>query len=309
MTVPTSTSFVEYAGNDLTTNFSVPFRFLADTELVVKLTSPELVVSTLVLGVDYSVTGAGADAGGSIQMRPPGDPLIPTTGATLSIERVVPLVQTTAFREQGSFAPVLHENAFDHACFVDQQLARRIAALEEGGGGGGGPTGVTSLGPLNAYGADPEGGAIAGSVLTLQYASAVADGMMSSADKGKLDTLDEDATTVWQTHDDLPTEVAMEALQFSPSGGGTVVVFLMASATTYDGGAGASFGLTATFTMVGADVVQVGATTMLWAHQTGTWAVDMAVNAGGMPVVFVTGAAATTINWTFKRKRLHATIL
>ncbi len=308
MTVPTSTSYVEYAGNDITTSFSVPFRFLADTELVVKLMSPELVESTLVLGVDYSVTGAGGDSGGSIQMRPPGDPLTPVTGATISIERVVPLVQATAFREQGSFAPVLHENAFDYGCFVDQQLARRIAALEEGEGGGG-PTGVTSLGALNPAGVAAEGGAIAGSVLTLQYVSTTGDGMMSSADKVKLDTLDEDAVISWQTNDDLPTEVPLEALQFPPSGGGAMVVFLMASATTYDGSAGASFGLSATFKMDGPTITQVGATTPLWAHQVGAWAVDMAVNGAGMPVVFVTGAAATTINWAFKRKRLHATIL
>lgn len=111
----------------MTVVFSSGFYFLVASSLVVKLTPAATgIEETLVLGVDYLVTlPASSGANGSVTLVVP-----PAASDDLVIERTVPIVQATTFRLQGSFSPAIHEDAFDYRTFVDQQLERRIAALE-----------------------------------------------------------------------------------------------------------------------------------------------------------------------------------
>lgn len=124
MAVTSATSEVSYTGNGVTTAFSFPYLFLSNSDLVVTLTSGDL-DDVLTLGVDYTVTGAGVAAGGTVTMTS-----APAADETLTIERTVALTQATSFRSAGTFSPKSHEDAIDKAVMMAQQLERRLAVAE-----------------------------------------------------------------------------------------------------------------------------------------------------------------------------------
>jgi hypothetical protein len=66
--VSTPTNLIQYTGNGSTATYSVPWRFFQNADLVVQETSPSGVVTPIVLNVDYTVSGAGLPAGGSITL-------------------------------------------------------------------------------------------------------------------------------------------------------------------------------------------------------------------------------------------------
>lgn len=94
-TLTTTTSVIQYTSNGVTTVFSFPYRFLDNSHLVVQKTV-SAVTSTLVLGTDYTVTGAGLTAGGTVTLTA----AIPN-GATLKISRSTPKTQPTNLRQGG----------------------------------------------------------------------------------------------------------------------------------------------------------------------------------------------------------------
>lgn len=132
MTVPVATSRSTYVGNGAATVFGTGFYFLAQAEVVVRLTPLAGVEVVQTLGVHYTVTNpAAVGANGSITML-----IAPPAASSLVIERTVPYTQVTSFRTQGSFDPAIHENRFDEQTFIDQQLARRVSDLESAGAPG-----------------------------------------------------------------------------------------------------------------------------------------------------------------------------
>ena len=132
MTVPTEVSRVTYAGNDVTTDFSTGFYFLAASDVKVTLDTGVSILAK-VEGIDYalSVPLAGSGAAGTVEMYTP-----PRPGQTLIIVRDVPLTQDTSFRSQGSFSPSVHEDAMDRLMFAIQELDRRTGDLESAGAPG-----------------------------------------------------------------------------------------------------------------------------------------------------------------------------
>lgn len=117
MTVSTTDSVTEYTGNASTTTFPVPFVFLANADLVVTSTTADgNATTTLVQGTDYTVIGAGAQAGGAIITITP-----PAAGVTLAISRVLEAVQETDLRNQGRFLAETHEKVFDRLTMLIQQ--------------------------------------------------------------------------------------------------------------------------------------------------------------------------------------------
>ncbi|KNE28171.1 phage tailspike polysaccharide lyase family protein [Achromobacter spanius] len=128
MTVQTEISTVTHDCDGVTIAFPVPYRFLTNTDLVVTRIEPggdEDVRTVLTLGTDYMVTGAGADAGGTITTAvdyPVGD--------KLEVERDVPMTQLTEYQPSGPFPAKSHERALDKLTMVDQQLERRILQNE-----------------------------------------------------------------------------------------------------------------------------------------------------------------------------------
>lgn len=123
-TVPSATSSIDYTGNGVTTAFPVPFYFQSSSHLTVK-TILAGTTTTLALGSGYAVSGEGAASGGTVTTTAP-----PASGATVRIERVVPLTQTVAFRTQGKFTPKLHEDALDKLTMGLQQVRRDVSDLE-----------------------------------------------------------------------------------------------------------------------------------------------------------------------------------
>lgn len=125
MSVPTETSELDFTGNAVTTVFPITFPILANSNLVVTLTLyGSSVATTQVIGTHYTVAGAGTSTCTVTMLT------APPTNSTLHVERTVSLVQTTAFRNQGSFTSAIHEDAFDYLTFIVQELNRRLAALE-----------------------------------------------------------------------------------------------------------------------------------------------------------------------------------
>ncbi|NDB70446.1 MAG: hypothetical protein EB015_21050, partial [Methylocystaceae bacterium] len=67
MTVSSTTSRADYTGNGSTTAFTVPFYFLDNTHVTVYSTVISTgVTTTLTLGTDYTLTGAGVSTGGTV---------------------------------------------------------------------------------------------------------------------------------------------------------------------------------------------------------------------------------------------------
>mgnify|MGYP003135629109 CR=1 FL=1 len=66
MTTNTITPEIEYIEDGVTTTHPIPYKFLADTDLVVQRIAADGSVTLLSLGVDYAATGAGDDEGGTL---------------------------------------------------------------------------------------------------------------------------------------------------------------------------------------------------------------------------------------------------
>lgn len=122
MTVESATASASYTGNGSTTVFTVPFYFLVDTDLkVTRLSAVTGAVSTLVLNSDYTLTGAGNSAGGTLTTSP----ALPT-GDEIYIERNVVAVQETAYPSNSPFPSSSHERALDRLTMLAQQTIAKL---------------------------------------------------------------------------------------------------------------------------------------------------------------------------------------
>jgi len=124
MTVLIETAKVAYLGDGVTTGFVYPFRILEDDDLLVTVESSG--TSTLVLNVDYTVTGTGSTNGGSIVLAIGGRA---SAGSTLTIQRNMEATQETDFVDGEAFSAEAVETALDKAFMVIQQQKNLIAAL------------------------------------------------------------------------------------------------------------------------------------------------------------------------------------
>lgn len=118
MTISTTTNRVDFAGNDVTTTpFATGFKFYADTDLSVILVNDTTGAETAqVLTTDYSVTGAGEDAGGTVTMV-----TAPATGETLVIVRAQPYTQGLDLVENDEFPSNSVEETLDKITIMAQQ--------------------------------------------------------------------------------------------------------------------------------------------------------------------------------------------
>lgn len=116
MTVSTSTNRVQYNTNGTTGPWSVPFYFLADSHLAVTYTDSDGVDTALVLTTNFSVTGAGDLAGGTVTTV-----TSYASGGTITILRDVPATQETDYVETDSFPAEAHEAALDKLTMIVQQ--------------------------------------------------------------------------------------------------------------------------------------------------------------------------------------------
>lgn len=116
MTVASEINHNQYVGNEVTTSFDYGFRIFKNSHLLVQVSDLDGVITTLVLGTDYTVTGVGA-SGGKVVLTTP-----LATGWAISIDRNLPIVQETDLRNQGTFYAETHEDAFDYLTMLIQRV-------------------------------------------------------------------------------------------------------------------------------------------------------------------------------------------
>lgn len=123
MTLPATPFRKDHTGNDVATNFLYDWKILSNTHLkVVEQVLATGIERTLVLGVDYSVTGVGNDGGGNVVYGVPTAPLPSTKKITILPN--VPYEQDTDFTNQNSVLPEEAEGMAD-------KLGRQIKQLAE----------------------------------------------------------------------------------------------------------------------------------------------------------------------------------
>lgn len=127
MTVSTTDSVIEYTAGG--PGYPIPYRFLQDSDIQAVLVKQNGTSETLVLGTQYSLTGAGSQSGGTLTSAYAAG-FLATPGATLSISRVMVATQPTDLRNQGKFLAETHETVFDRLTMLIQQgfslLARAL---------------------------------------------------------------------------------------------------------------------------------------------------------------------------------------
>ena len=121
MALTTTISKVTYVGNGSTTSFSVPFKFIEDSDIVVKILT-STTETAWVDGTDYTLSGAGVDSGGTLTAT-----AAPAATDTILIYRTVSLLQSLDLVLTGSFNSQNVEDRFDLIYMLIQQLTEGIA--------------------------------------------------------------------------------------------------------------------------------------------------------------------------------------
>lgn len=115
MTVSASTNRIDYVGTG-TDTYPYPFRIFADTDLKVYVDNFLQTLTT-----DYTVTGAGDDAGGNVVF------VASVSGLAIAIVREVSATQGVDYVANDAFPAETHEAALDKLTMISQQNAERIA--------------------------------------------------------------------------------------------------------------------------------------------------------------------------------------
>lgn len=130
MTIASVVSRVDYLATGSVDNYSYTFKIFDEGDLLVTIRDTLDVETTLSLSTDYTVAGVGDAGGGSITLVDMGQSWFSAGGLvedyTITIRRVVDIVQETDIRNQGAFFPEVHENQFDKLVMIDQQQQDQI---------------------------------------------------------------------------------------------------------------------------------------------------------------------------------------
>lgn len=122
MAVSTTTAKTQYNGNGSTTVFSIPWYFLANSQVVVITTVVATGVETVkTLTTHYTLSGAANPVGGSLTMLS-----APATGTKVTIYRNMPFTQPTDYVADDAFNPETVEADFDRVIMTVQQLQDQV---------------------------------------------------------------------------------------------------------------------------------------------------------------------------------------
>lgn len=119
MTVASTAPTITYLENGTSTVHSVPFQFIASTDLVVERFDPDGVKSTLLLGSDYSVAG-GAGSTGTVTVA-----VAKASGWRIRIRRATARTQPTDYTPGDRFPAESHEAALDRVTMIAQEIGAR----------------------------------------------------------------------------------------------------------------------------------------------------------------------------------------
>jgi hypothetical protein len=117
VTVSAQTSFNSYTGNGVTTVFPYQFKILSSADIDVYVAG-----ALKTLGVDYSVSGVGADVGGSVTF------LLAAPGAAVAVSliRAMEASRSTDYQQQGDFNTVTVNPDFDRPILLIQDLQTQL---------------------------------------------------------------------------------------------------------------------------------------------------------------------------------------
>lgn len=124
MTISTTSNTVSYVGDGSNTNFPFTFEIPAAADLEVILTTTATGATTTLGSSTYSVSGLGSPSGGSVTYPLSGSPI--SSSYTLTVQRIMPLTQTTDLVNQSAYYPEVVEDALDKLTMIDQQLQEQI---------------------------------------------------------------------------------------------------------------------------------------------------------------------------------------
>lgn len=118
----TTANRISYTGSGTTGPFSFPYYFLEDNDLtVIKVTIATGAESTLTLTTDYTVSGAGEAAGGSVTLV-----ASLSSAYKLVILRDPDVLQSTAYPRNDPFPSATHERVVDKLTMLVQRLKDRM---------------------------------------------------------------------------------------------------------------------------------------------------------------------------------------
>lgn len=144
MALSSAANAVGYTGTGATATYSYTFKIFVNTDLAVSVKRISTGVETdLVLTTDYTVTGVGESAGGTIVLVDSDQAWLDSSGFlsssyTIRIRRVRPFTQTTSIRNQTDIFRGTLEDTFDKVVMLTQQLdeatdrALKLPLTEEG---------------------------------------------------------------------------------------------------------------------------------------------------------------------------------
>lgn len=117
MTIESQQIREPYSGNGTTTAFSFPHRFLDEDDLTVILRDSDGVETVQTITTHYTVSGAGDDNGGTVNMV-----TAPASGEELTILADPDLVQDLDLKENNTLPPEDVEKRFDKLTIIAQRL-------------------------------------------------------------------------------------------------------------------------------------------------------------------------------------------
>lgn len=138
MVVSITSNVNTYIGAGNASVYPFTFPVFTQTDIVVSVVDPTgLTTYSLTLGLDFSVsgliTGASIANTGAITLINNSQAWLTagnlTSLWTLTIERIVPLSQSTSIRNEGSYFPETIENALDYLTMICQQLQEAITVI------------------------------------------------------------------------------------------------------------------------------------------------------------------------------------
>lgn len=121
MTVSSTSSRVVANGDGSNTAWPFAFKIPTSADIVVVYTDLTGTDFTLSYGTQYSATGFGVDAGGTVTYPLSGSPI--ALGTKLTIYRMMALTQPSAISNQGAMWPSVIEGALDRLTFMAQAVA------------------------------------------------------------------------------------------------------------------------------------------------------------------------------------------
>jgi len=204
MTVASDINKTRFLGSNSAGPFSFGFKFFQNEEILVVQMDADGIETALTEGADYTLTGAGLETGGVINLSE-----VLLTGEELIVYRVLDILQATSFINQGAFYPELHELAFDKLCMMIQQVSEETGRAIKMPVSHFGPFTVPGVDRANTLiGFDGDGNPILRAVNYLT---------ISSTPAGELLDIDADATDAPITVD-LPTSGEVRVTVVSDNG-------------------------------------------------------------------------------------------